>query len=138
RRNLDDAFDPGPDFPDPRLLSRAMAAVDSADRAHPRQPSRGRRQPRSLSELIFLNPSGPSGRPFAAVLIVLVLLAAVGTFVFIQHFVLSPTPAWWSGCGGSFECASVRGPLDYSHPGAGSIEIATVRNAATHPSHPIR
>ena len=35
RRNLDGAFDPGPDFPDPRLLSRAMAAVDSADRAHP-------------------------------------------------------------------------------------------------------
>ena len=88
-----------------------------------------------MGELVFLNPSSPGGRVVATVLIVLVLLAAVGTFVFIQHFVLSPTPARWSGCGGSFECASVRVPLDYSHPGAGSIEIATVRKAATNPSH---
>ena len=90
-----------------------------------------------MGELVFLNPSSPGGRVVATVLIVLVLLAAVGTFVFIQHFVLSPTPARWSGCGGSFECASVRVPLDYSHPGAGSIEVATIRKPATDPSHRI-
>ena len=31
RRNLDSAFDPGPDFPHPLLLSRTIAILDAED-----------------------------------------------------------------------------------------------------------
>jgi pimeloyl-ACP methyl ester carboxylesterase len=48
----------------------------------------------------------------------------------------SPTPAArgsvaWTDCGGSFQCGSVRVPLDYAHPAAGTIDIAINRMAAT-------
>jgi hypothetical protein len=42
RRNLDEVFDPGPGFPDPLLLSRTIAALESAEPTADRRPSRSR------------------------------------------------------------------------------------------------
>src|SRR5436309_202313 len=98
RRNLEVAFDPGPGFPDRLLLSRTMAALAAADPAARRQTARVTRR-RSLGDMFFLNTSSPGGRVVAAALIALLVLAAIGAFVFIQHYYLSPTPARWSGCG---------------------------------------
>jgi pimeloyl-ACP methyl ester carboxylesterase len=39
----------------------------------------------------------------------------------------------WSGCGGDFECATVKVPLDYDAPGGESIELAVLRAPATNP-----
>ena len=130
RRSLDAAFDPGPDFPDPRLLSRTMAAIAEADAAPaPRAPA-------SRSRITVLEPAR-GGRLVAAALIVLLLLAAAGAFVAVQHYFVSPIPAGWRACGGSFQCADVSVPLDYTNPGAGSITIAAVRKPATDAAHRI-
>src|SRR5438105_10804746 len=137
RSNLSDAFDPGSGFPDPLLLSRTLAALEAAEPATRRGTVRGTSRGRSLAGLFLVNPSGPTARVVAAGLIVVLLLAAVGAFVFLQRYFLSPTPAHWSGCGGSFQCATVKVPLDYSNPGGGSIEIATIRKPATDRSHRI-
>ncbi|MBC7291270.1 MAG: alpha/beta fold hydrolase, partial [Actinotalea sp.] len=37
----------------------------------------------------------------------------------------------WEACGGSFQCATVQAPLDWSDPDAGSIDLALRRSAAT-------
>ncbi|MHA7145869.1 alpha/beta hydrolase [Arthrobacter sp. TmT3-37] len=37
----------------------------------------------------------------------------------------------WKGCEGSFSCATIEVPLDYSDPGRSSIEIAAIRSDAT-------
>jgi pimeloyl-ACP methyl ester carboxylesterase len=46
-----------------------------------------------------------------------------------------PTPVAgkiaWTSCGGGFECGSLQVPLDYSHPTAGTIDIAMNRKPAT-------
>ena len=33
----------------------------------------------------------------------------------------------WSGCGGDFECATVKVPLDYAHPSGDTIDLAVIR-----------
>jgi len=33
----------------------------------------------------------------------------------------------WSGCGGDFECAKIKVPLDYDEPGGQAIELAAIR-----------
>lgn len=43
----------------------------------------------------------------------------------------TPKPVKWSDCGGGFQCGSVQVPLDYVHPGAGTISIAINRKRAT-------
>ena len=52
-----------------------------------------------------------------------------------------PTPVAskiaWTSCGGGFECGSLQVPLDYSHPTAGTIDIAMNRKSATIPSQRI-
>lgn len=52
-----------------------------------------------------------------------------------------PTPATgsiaWSNCGGGFQCGTLQVPLDYSHPTAGTIDIALNRKPATIPSQRI-
>ncbi|TMF38337.1 MAG: alpha/beta hydrolase [Chloroflexi bacterium] len=136
RRNLYEAFDPGPGFPNPLLLSRTMAALEAAEPAADRRPSRGRSgSPRR--GIVSLSPADTTGRLVAAALVLLLLLASVGAVLLIQHYLLSPTPARWSGCGGSFQCASITVPLDYSNRSPGSIEIATIRKPATDSSHRI-
>ncbi|MGI9157547.1 MAG: alpha/beta hydrolase [Marmoricola sp.] len=40
----------------------------------------------------------------------------------------------WSGCDGSFQCAKVKVPLDYTHPDGTSLGIEIVRREATDPS----
>lgn len=40
------------------------------------------------------------------------------------------TPLSWNDCGDGFQCASVRVPLDYSHPRGRNIEIALIRRPA--------
>ena len=37
----------------------------------------------------------------------------------------------WTDCGGGFQCGTVKVPLDYSHPEAGTIDIALNRMPAT-------
>jgi len=128
RRNLDEAFDPGTGFPDPLLLSRTMSAIDAAE-PRPR-PAQGRVR-------WFPGLSPTASRLLAGALILLILLAAFGALLAVQHLFPTPVPARWSHCGGVFECANVRVPLDYSNPAAGSIEIATVRKPATDPAQRI-
>src|SRR5881397_99168 len=130
RRSLDAAFDPGPDFPDPRLLSRTMATLAEVESA-PTKRAPARRTP------IVLEPTTRGGRLVAAALIVLLLLAAAAAFVAVQHYFVSPIPAGWRACGGSFQCADVSVPLDYTNPGAGSITIAAVRRSGSAASHRI-
>jgi pimeloyl-ACP methyl ester carboxylesterase len=50
-----------------------------------------------------------------------------------------PTPGLvkWSDCGKGFQCGSVVVPLDYSHPGTGTIAIAVNRKPATDVPHRI-
>jgi pimeloyl-ACP methyl ester carboxylesterase len=37
----------------------------------------------------------------------------------------------WSGCGGEFECATMRAPLDYRNPSRGDVDIAMIRLPAS-------
>ena len=39
----------------------------------------------------------------------------------------------WSGCGGDFDCTTVKVPQDYADPGAGTIELDVVRLRAKDP-----
>ena len=39
----------------------------------------------------------------------------------------------WSGCGGEFECATVKVPLDYEAPEGETIDLALLRAPATKP-----
>jgi pimeloyl-ACP methyl ester carboxylesterase len=121
RRNLDEAFDPGPGFPDQLLVSRTVASIGDVEKRTPRSRPSHRRDRRAW----------PSMSPALATALILVLLAAAfGAFLALQR-VLSPQPAKWGGCGGSFQCATVSVPLDYSHPGSGTIGVAIVRKPAT-------
>jgi pimeloyl-ACP methyl ester carboxylesterase len=43
----------------------------------------------------------------------------------------------WRACGGGFQCATARVPLDYQHPGGPMISIAVIRHPATDPAHRI-
>jgi pimeloyl-ACP methyl ester carboxylesterase len=55
----------------------------------------------------------------------------------------TPTPSpttgqiVWKSCGGFFQCGTVQVPLDYSNPGAGTIDIAVNRKPATNQSQRI-
>jgi pimeloyl-ACP methyl ester carboxylesterase len=131
RRNLDDAFDPGPGFPDPLLLSRTMAALEPLERV----PVRG--QIRGSVRRRFSSLSPAASRMVAAALVVLVLITVFGALVVVGRLLVSPTPARWGACGGVFQCSTVKVPLDYSNPAAGSIEIATIRKPATDTAHRI-
>lgn len=41
----------------------------------------------------------------------------------------------WRSCGGGFQCATLRVPLDYAHPDRRTIQIAVVRKPAGDPAH---
>jgi pimeloyl-ACP methyl ester carboxylesterase len=41
----------------------------------------------------------------------------------------------WADCGGGYQCATLRVPLDYAHPAARSLGIAVVRRLATDTAH---
>ncbi|SRR5713101_294639 len=72
RRNLEGAFDPGPGFPDPLLLSRTMAALQAdaiTTRPRPEIRMRALRFPRTAMALV------------AAVLLVALVAAAIGAFL---------------------------------------------------------
>src|SRR5207247_8657395 len=86
RRSLDAAFDPGPDFPDPRLLSRTMATLAEVESA-PTKRAPARRTP------IVLEPPTRGGRLVAAALIVLHPLPAAGAFVAVQLYFLRTSAA---------------------------------------------
>lgn len=49
----------------------------------------------------------------------------------------TPKPVKWSDCGAGFQCGTVEVPLDYNHPGAGTIMIALNRKPATDAAHRI-
>jgi pimeloyl-ACP methyl ester carboxylesterase len=46
-------------------------------------------------------------------------------------------PILWRSCGAPFECASLRVPIDYAHPGNGSMQVALTRLRATGPGRRI-
>lgn len=48
-----------------------------------------------------------------------------------------PEPIAWTACGDGFTCGTVRAPVDYGHPGAGSLEVALVRRPAGDPARRI-
>ena len=39
----------------------------------------------------------------------------------------------WEGCGGDFQCATVKVPLDYANPAAGDVSLAVIRLPASDP-----
>ena len=39
----------------------------------------------------------------------------------------------WEGCGGDFQCATVKAPLDYANPAAGDVSLAVIRLPASDP-----
>jgi pimeloyl-ACP methyl ester carboxylesterase len=43
----------------------------------------------------------------------------------------APSQIAWTDCGGFFQCGTVKVPLDYAHPTAGTIAIALIRRPAT-------
>src|SRR5260370_16909248 len=49
----------------------------------------------------------------------------------------SPTKLTWTDCGGGFQCSTVQAPLDFAHPDAGTIGIASIRKPATYTAHTI-
>lgn len=48
-----------------------------------------------------------------------------------------PEPIAWTACGGGFTCGTVRAPVDYRDPAAGSLEVALVRRPAGDPARRI-
>ena len=46
----------------------------------------------------------------------------------------SATPIAWKGCGGGFQCATVRVPLDYRHPAQATLSLSLIRLPALSPS----
>jgi len=84
RRNLDRAFDPGPDFPDRLLVSRTMATLD----AEAKIGGRGRER----RGIALLWPQ--TGRRLAAALLIVVLAtAAVGVYLVAHRAISEPVPA---------------------------------------------
>jgi photosystem II stability/assembly factor-like uncharacterized protein len=86
RRNLDSAFDPGPDFPDSLLLSRTMAML-GADEATAGRGGRWKSRDRSR----FSWPR-PAMRLAAILLAVIVAVAATAAFLAVHRF-FAPVPA---------------------------------------------
>lgn len=43
----------------------------------------------------------------------------------------------WTGCGGSFECARLRVPVDYAQPAGAGLELSVIRLPAGDPAHRI-
>jgi pimeloyl-ACP methyl ester carboxylesterase len=123
KRNLDQAFDPGPDFPSRLLLSRTMAVI-AEDAARPTKV-RHRLRVRLVT--------APSLRLMAAALVLLLTVAAVGALL-ILHQHTKTTSLVWSGCGGGFECATASVPIDYSNRDGGTTSIAVIRKPAIEPT----
>jgi pimeloyl-ACP methyl ester carboxylesterase len=74
-----------------------------------------------------------------------VTMALLAAFVAITTPAATAAPssskASWSACfqkvGPAYQCATVHVPLDYDHPGTGTVSIAMVRLRATDPAHRI-
>src|ERR1700680_348565 len=86
RLNLDRAFDPGPDFPHPLLLSRTMAILDAEANGIGRGQER-RTRPRFSATL-----PPRSQQLVAAVLVVVLAVAAVAGFFAIKQYSPRPGP----------------------------------------------
>jgi photosystem II stability/assembly factor-like uncharacterized protein len=83
RRNLEGAFDPGPNFPDRLLLSRTMARLEKE------LPYAG---PKGRLSFGRIKPHA-SGRLVAALLIATVCVAASGAFLAIRQYAQHSVPA---------------------------------------------
>jgi photosystem II stability/assembly factor-like uncharacterized protein len=81
RRNLDSAFDPGPDFPHPLLLSRTMAILDAEAKTSGRGQERLMSHPRFSAALPRRNL-----QLMAAALVVVLAVAAVAAFLAINQY----------------------------------------------------
>jgi photosystem II stability/assembly factor-like uncharacterized protein len=81
RRNLDSAFDPGPDFPHPLLLSRTMAILDAEAKTAGRGQERLMSHPRLSAALPRRNL-----QLVAAALVVVLAVAAVAAFLAINQY----------------------------------------------------
>jgi pimeloyl-ACP methyl ester carboxylesterase len=75
---------------------------------------------------------------------VLVLVTVLGAACTsnLSNATHSTTPAAhgsiaWTDCGGGLQCGSLKVPLDYAHPGAGSMDIFLNRKKATDPANRI-
>lgn len=131
RRNLDRAFDPGPDFPDRLLMSRTMALIEPASRTRSKETQRGRAGPRSGNRFLNGVLTGTPARVTAGALVGLVVFGAVGVLFAIHQQHVAPASIQWTGCGGGFQCGSLKVPLDYSNPTGEKIGIALIRKPAT-------
>jgi photosystem II stability/assembly factor-like uncharacterized protein len=81
RRNLDRVFDPGPDFPNPLLLSRTMAYLDAEAKTG------GRRQERRSRGRSFGTTLSPRATQLVAAALVLVVAAAgIAAFLAIYQY----------------------------------------------------
>jgi hypothetical protein len=112
RRNLENAFDPGPGFPDRLLLSRTMAILDADAKA----AGRGRKP-----TAIFLRWPRTDQRVVATLLLVILALAAVGVFLIAHRASNQTVPA------GSRDGTIVFGRID----AAGNENVFTIRPDGT-------
>lgn len=100
RRNLEIAFDPGPDFPHSLLLSRTMAMLDA------KATSAGQDAPWKIRRAFFsvLLPR-TSSRLVAAVLMVVLVVAAVGGFLAVHEYSRRSVPVHTHPSSGSRSCS---------------------------------
>ncbi len=130
RRNLDAALDPGPDFPDPLLLSRTMAILRAEAGTTVRARWSGRHR------LSWLRPAI---RLAAILMVVIVAVAATAAFLTMHRF-LAPVPAHTPpfkvnapGVGICSGACSVKGTLFVSTTIGWLMETTTLPCAATCP-----
>src|SRR4051794_41945031 len=92
--------------------------------------------------------SGPRGARRAGVLrtrtVLLGAVAAVAAVLIIppqaavSRSAEPPVPVLrWSGCGGGFDCATARVPLDYDNPAGPRISLSLIKLPATDQRHRI-
>ena len=73
-------------------------------------------------------------RVILAVLLVFVALVAVDVSGQPPSAVASAAAINWQSCGGSFECATFKVPVDYANPGGKTLDLALLKQPAKDPS----
>ena len=73
-------------------------------------------------------------RLILAAFLAFVVFAAVGVSNPPQPAVAAAATIDWQGCGGSFQCATLKVPVDYSNPGGKTLDLALLKQPAKDPS----
>ncbi|MEP7215231.1 MAG: alpha/beta fold hydrolase, partial [Anaerolineaceae bacterium] len=73
-------------------------------------------------------------RVILAALVTVIAFAAVGVSGRPQPAGASAAAINWQSCGGSFECATLKVPVDYANPGGKTLDLALLKQPARDPS----